>query len=103
MPAQSPAHDIYFSKSDCQYIFLPGTIQGSDCRTGTSIGACNHDGHIRVYMQDVIGKFREAMYERDWSNGTEKNVVAAAKIDSPLAVASLKLEQASIPLPETRQ
>lgn len=51
-------------------------------------------------MQDVIGKFREAMYERDWSNGTEKNVVAAAKIDSPLAVASMKLEQASIQLSE---
>ncbi|KAJ5628141.1 Fungal fucose-specific lectin [Penicillium lividum] len=44
-------------------------------------------------MQDVVGKFREAMYEKEWSNGTERNAIAAAKIDSPIAVAAMKLEQ----------
>ncbi|KAJ5717378.1 hypothetical protein N7488_003024 [Penicillium malachiteum] len=58
----------------------------------TTIGACNSEGHLRVYMQDVLGKVREAMYEREWSNGTEKNIVAQAKICSPIAVASVKLE-----------
>ncbi|KAJ5915572.1 hypothetical protein N7466_011505 [Penicillium verhagenii] len=71
MPFNSPAHDIYFR---------------------TCIGTCNHDGNIRVYMQDVMGNFREATYDREWSNGTEKNVVAAAKLKSPVAVASMESE-----------
>ncbi|KAJ5291811.1 hypothetical protein N7478_001062 [Penicillium angulare] len=53
----------------------------------TCIGACNSEGYLRVYMQDVLGKVRETMYEREWTNGTEKNVVAEARLDSPIAVA----------------
>lgn len=46
-------------------------------------------------MQDVMGNIREAMYERDWTNGTEKNAVAHAKIISPIAVTSMQLDHVS--------
>ena len=63
--------------------------------TGTTIGACNSENHLRVYMQDVVGRIREAMYEKDWTNGTEKNTVAHAKISSPIAVTSMQLDHVS--------
>lgn len=46
-------------------------------------------------MQDVVGRIREAMYEKDWTNGTEKNTVAHAKISSPIAVTSMQLDHVS--------
>ncbi|KAJ6019592.1 hypothetical protein N7522_001659 [Penicillium canescens] len=59
----------------------------------TSIAACNSGDHLRVYMQDVQGKIRETVYENGWSNGTEKNVIASAKLLSPLACTSKELEK----------
>jgi hypothetical protein len=47
-------------------------------------------------MQDVQGKIRETVYENGWSNGTEKNVIASAKLFSPLACTSKELEKASL-------
>ncbi|CAG8282078.1 unnamed protein product [Penicillium nalgiovense] len=58
----------------------------------TSIAACNASSHLRVYMQDVMGKIRESRYEDKWSNGTEKNVIASAKLYSPVACTSSDLE-----------
>ncbi|KAJ5804473.1 uncharacterized protein N7518_000776 [Penicillium psychrosexuale] len=39
-------------------------------------------------MQDVLGKIRESKYDDKWSNGTEKNIIASAKLYSPLACTS---------------
>lgn len=47
-------------------------------------------------MQDVLGKVRESMYEGEWSKGTEKDVIATAKLHSPLACTSKELEQVSL-------
>jgi hypothetical protein len=42
-----------------------------------------------------MGKIRESRYEDKWSNGTEKNVIASAKLYSPLACTSNDLENVS--------
>lgn len=47
-------------------------------------------------MQDVLGKVRESMHEGEWSKGTEKDVIATAKLHSPLACASKELEKVGI-------
>lgn len=62
---------------------------------GTSIAACNSNSRLRVYMQDVLGKIRESKYEDKWSNGTEKNVIASAKLYSPVACTSSELDNVS--------
>ena len=67
----------------------------TDTSSGTAIAACNSDAHLRVCMQDVKGNIREAQYEEKWSNGTEKTMIASAKIGSPIAVASMKLDHVS--------
>lgn len=46
-------------------------------------------------MQDVLGKIRESKYEDKWSNGTEKNVIASAKLYSPVACTSSELDNVS--------
>lgn len=46
-------------------------------------------------MQDVLGKIRESKYEDKWSNGTEKNVIASAKLYSPVACTSSELDSVS--------
>jgi hypothetical protein len=48
-------------------------------------------------MQDVMGKIRESRYEDKWSNGTEKNAIASAKLYSPVACTSSDLENVSSP------
>ncbi|KAJ5092007.1 hypothetical protein NUU61_006877 [Penicillium alfredii] len=58
----------------------------------SAIGACNSGSDLRVYMQDVMGNIRESVYDGSWSNGTEKNTIASAKLGSPIAVASKELK-----------
>ncbi|KAE8153064.1 fucose-specific lectin [Aspergillus avenaceus] len=59
----------------------------------TGIAAVNSQDHLRVYFQDTQGGIRETMFEGStWSNGTEKNVITRAKLDTPVAATSKKLE-----------
>lgn len=51
----------------------------------------NSSSHLRVYTQDVFGKVRESVYEGGWSNGTSKNAIATAKLNSPIAATSSQL------------
>jgi len=61
---------------------------------GTSIAATSwvkpEDGtaHLRVYTQDIKGGIRETRWDKSWSGGSSKDVIATAKPYSPLAVLS---------------
>ncbi|KAI9768932.1 MAG: hypothetical protein M1840_004528 [Geoglossum simile] len=56
----------------------------------TPLAAVNDGDRLRVYSLDVFGKIRESQYEGKWTGGTEKNVIAFAKIGSPIAATSRK-------------
>ena len=93
--SSSGARDIVFRMQNIPWqLFLP--IKSDILSPGTSIAACNASSHLRVYMQDVMGKIRETSYEDKWSNGTEKNVIVSAKLYSPLACTSNDLENVSL-------
>lgn len=47
-------------------------------------------------MQDVSGKIRESVYDGEWGNGTEKNVIATAKLGTPIACATKDLKMVSV-------
>jgi len=57
----------------------------------TAIAAVNSTSHLRVYTQDVTGSIRESLYEGKWANGTAQNVIAQAKLGSPIAATSKEL------------
>ena len=71
------------------------TLPNLTTSTGTAIAACNSDAHLRVYMQDIHGHIRESLYDDSWKNGTEKNVIASAKLGSPIAATSKDLNHVS--------
>ncbi|KAJ5492022.1 hypothetical protein N7453_010119 [Penicillium expansum] len=50
-------------------------------------------------MQDVLGKIRESKYEDKRSNRTEKNVIASAKLYSPVAYTSNELDNIRVYYP----
>ncbi|KAB8224567.1 fucose-specific lectin [Aspergillus novoparasiticus] len=58
----------------------------------TGIAAVNSTNHLRVYFQDSHGSIRESLYESGWANGTAKNVIAKAKLGTPLAATSKELK-----------
>jgi len=57
----------------------------------TPIAAVNSTNHLRVYTMDVSGAIRESQYEGQWTGGQPDNVIARAKIYSPVAATSKEL------------
>ncbi|KAF7586025.1 hypothetical protein BBP40_009658 [Aspergillus hancockii] len=68
-------------------MFLKADIK--NIRTG--VAAVNSTNHLRFYFQDTHGHIRESFYEGKCANGTDKNVVADAKLGSPIAATSKEL------------
>ncbi|RDA90057.1 hypothetical protein CP533_2383 [Ophiocordyceps camponoti-saundersi (nom. inval.)] len=56
------------------------------------LAAVNKDSSIRVYTLDVDGGVREIQYEGKWTGGTSSNVLAKARIGSPVAATSIGLD-----------